>query len=97
MQSRYSCSLQQDQLLLQGCSSLAPHLAAAVMARSGEKEVWEELQQVGCGVVLMWVVVRGWAVVYCGVGADCGACDVLQLQVVAVVTAAIATVSTSCL
>jgi hypothetical protein len=46
MQSRYSCSLQQDQQLLQDQSSLAPRLAAAVTARSAEKEVWQELQQV---------------------------------------------------
>jgi hypothetical protein len=46
MVSRYSCSLQQDQQLLQQKDSLAPRLAAAVTARIGEKEVWAELQQV---------------------------------------------------
>lgn len=49
MVSRYSCSLQEDQQLLQQRDSLAPRLAAAVTARSGEKEVWAELQQVGEG------------------------------------------------
>lgn len=46
MVSRYSCSLQKDQQLLQQKDSLAPRLAAAVTARSGEKEVWAELQRV---------------------------------------------------
>lgn len=47
MVSRYTCSLQEDQQLLQGMDQLPPRQAAAVTARSAEKEVWSELQQVG--------------------------------------------------
>jgi hypothetical protein len=58
--SRYNCSLQHDQQLMQQQQQqhkkqqqdavLLPRLAAAVVARMGEKEVWGELQQVGGGV-----------------------------------------------
>lgn len=67
MVSRYSCSLQEDQQLLQQRDSLAPRLAAAVTASSGEKEVWAELQQVG--VVFLWAGGKGLSA-----GGLCGGC-----------------------
>lgn len=48
MVSRYPTTLQEDLSLLQQRDSLAPRLAAAVTARSDEKQVWAQLQQVRC-------------------------------------------------
>jgi hypothetical protein len=65
MVSRYPTTLQDDESLLQQLDSLAPRLAAAVTARSGEKQVWAQLQQVRgwrvClgGWVGRWVSSRG--------------------------------------
>lgn len=50
MQSRYSCSLAEDEVQLARLAELPAKLAAAVIARSSEKRVLQQLAEVGEGV-----------------------------------------------
>jgi hypothetical protein len=67
MQSRYSCSLADDEAWLTQQQQQQPRLAAAVLARVGEKRVLQELRQVGwqAAVAVLYVKrheCRAWTV-----------------------------------